>query len=140
MRLPIEYINILGDSADLDGERFGAFYNEKSSPNGKTIYYLDPKFIIGCYDVEKQVVILNSNFEKLLSNDALQVLREKYKKTLKKTQDRIKRQEEALSNFNNNQNTKDEIQNLKENVEWDLSDFDDDIDWGQKQEEAPKKK
>ena len=28
MRLPTEYINMLGNRSDLDGEMFGAFYNE----------------------------------------------------------------------------------------------------------------
>ena len=141
IRLPLEYINMLGDSADLDGEKFGAFYNEKISSDGKITYYLDPKFIIGCYDVEKQAVILNSNFEKLLSEDTLRILKEKYKMTLEKTQARFKRQEEALSNLNaNNQHIQDEAQNLGANLEWDLSDFDDDIDWGQEKDEKPKKR
>lgn len=137
MRLPVEFINMLGDSADLDGEKFGAFYNEKISPDGKITYYLDSKFIIGCYDVQKQSVILNSKFEKILSEDTLRTLREKYKKTVEKTQTRFKRQEEALNNLNTNysQNTQNELQNL----EWNLSDFDDDIDWGIEQDETTKK-
>lgn len=132
IRLPLEYINRLGDSADLDGEKFGAFYNEVISSNGKITYYLDPKFIVGCYDVEKQVVLLNNNFERILSEKTLRTLREKYKTTLAKTQARFERLEETLNslNANHNQNTQDEIQNLGANLEWDLSDFDDDIDWG----------
>ncbi len=55
-RIPIEYINTMGDYCDRDGEMFGAFYIQKVQPNRKIINYLDPKFIVGCFDVEKQVV------------------------------------------------------------------------------------
>ena len=142
MRIPVEYVNMFGDSADLDGEKFGAFYNEVQSQDGKITYYLDPKFIIGCYDVEKQRVLLNKKFERVLSEDTLGVLKDKYRQALEKTQKRIKRQEESLNIFSNNNLETQQVNNtqLGDNLEWDLSDFGDDIDWGLEENGGPKKR
>ena len=87
-RIPTEYINKYGNRSDLDGEMFGAFYNEKKQENGKVNYYLDSKFILGCYDVDKQAVRLNKNFEKNLSLETVEKLKEGYKKALEKTKTR----------------------------------------------------
>ena len=46
-RLPIEYINQMGDRSDRNGEMFGAFYNQEVQENGDVTYYLDSKFILG---------------------------------------------------------------------------------------------
>lgn len=142
MRIPVEYVNMFGDSADLDGEKFGAFYNEVQSQDGKITYYLDPKFIIGCYDVEKQRVLLNKKFERVLNEDTLGVLKDKYRQALEKTQKRIKRQEESLNIFSNNNLETQQVNNtqLGDNLEWDLSDFGDDIDWGLEENGGPKKR
>lgn len=94
MRVPIDYINMLGESSDLDCERFGAFMTEHIDETGKLIYYLDSKFIIGNYNVETELIQLNPSFEKELSKDSKELLIENYKKTLKKTKERIKRFEE----------------------------------------------
>lgn len=77
MKIPIEYINELADSGDLGGERYGAFMLQKTDENGKVTNYLDPKFIIGCYDVETETVILNKSFEKELSPATKNELEEK---------------------------------------------------------------
>lgn len=142
MRIPTEYINIFGDSADLDGEKFGAFYNEVQLDNGKIVYYLDPKFIIGCYNVEKQQVLLNKKFERVLSDDTLNILKNKYKKVLEKTQKRIKRQEETLNVFSNNSLETQQVDDTQINtdIEWDLSDFGDDIDWNLEENNSFKKR
>ena len=48
MRIPIKYINALGDTSDLDGERYGAFMLKREE-SGKIVNYVDPKLIIGFY-------------------------------------------------------------------------------------------
>lgn len=90
-RLPVEYINNMGDRSDRDGEMFGAFYIQELQPNGQATNYLDPKFIVGCFDVDKQAVRLNKNFERTLSPSTIEQLKEKYKLTLQKTKERIDR-------------------------------------------------
>lgn len=97
-RLPIEYINRMGDQSDLDGEMFGAFYNEELRSDGKLIYYLDPKFIIGCFDVEKQLVRLNKNFERTLSPESINKLQKNYQKAFEKTKARLDRVESSFIN------------------------------------------
>ena len=100
-RLPMEYINNTGDHSDLDGEQFGAFYIEKNEPNGKIIYYLDPKFIVGCYDAQKQLFRFNDNYEKELSASTIKQLKMGYKKALEKTKKRISRTSLPFRNINN---------------------------------------
>ena len=139
MRLPIEYINTIGESADLDGERYGAFFNEMQSPDGKITYYLNPKFIIGCYDVERQQVLLNNNFQEELNQEMLKELRTKLKKTLEKTKERFKRQEESLIFTNNSNYNQDNLASQTTDMEWDINDFGDDIEWEQ-EINKPKKK
>ena len=99
-RLPEKYINMNGDRADLDGELFGAFYTEEQDTNGQITYYLNPKFIVGCYDAEKQLVRLNDNYERVLSDITIKELEANYKKTLQKTSDRLKRSRFPFSNMN----------------------------------------
>lgn len=90
-RIPTEYINQMGDRSDRDGEMFGAFYIQEMQPNGEIINYLNPKFIIGCFDVEKQAVRLNKNFEITLSQTTIEQLKERYKLALQKTKERVDR-------------------------------------------------
>ena len=92
-RIPTEYINTMGDRSDLDGEMYGAFMKETVDEMGKKTTYLNPKFIIGCFDVEKQMVRLNKKFEQTLSQTTMEELKSGYKKTLEKTRDRITRNE-----------------------------------------------
>lgn len=91
-RVPTEYINKAGDRSDLDGEMFGAFYTQKPQPNGQETNYLDPKFIVGCFDVDKQAVRLNNNFERTLTPETIERLKDGYRKTLDKTNARKERQ------------------------------------------------
>lgn len=88
-RIPIEYINEMADRSDIGGERYGAFVIEEIGANGKITNYLDPKFIVGCFDVETQMVKLNKTFEKELSETTIKQLKEKYKKVLQKTRVRL---------------------------------------------------
>ena len=88
-RLPMKYINNTGDRSDLDGEQFGAFYIERMESNGKITYYLDPKFIVGCYDVSKQLIRLNDSYEKELSESTIKHLKIGYKKAIEKTKERL---------------------------------------------------
>ena len=100
-RLPIEYINIKGDTSDMDGERFGAFYIEDIDQNGKVTNYLDPRFIIGCYDAEKQLVRLNKKYERTLSEVTISRLKKGYKKAVQKTKDRLNKTLMPLQHVNN---------------------------------------
>lgn len=122
IRIPTEYINNFGDRTDLDGEMFGAFYNSERQNNGELVYYLDPKFIIGCFDTEQQMVKLNPHFERILSPATKAKLQKKYKIAIKKTQERIARLEK-LNPFVNNEAKENEIVipklNFDDNIEWD---------------------
>ncbi len=96
VRLPLEYVNSMGDISDLDGERYGAFFREELQENGRKTYYLDPKFIVGCFDVDKQMVRLNEGFEQTLTPETISILREGYKMALEKTKTRLTRLESNL--------------------------------------------
>ena len=127
-RVPTEYINKAGDRSDLDGEMFGAFYTQKQQPNGQATNYLDSKFIIGCFDVEKQAVRLNKNFERTLTPETIEQLKENYKKTVEKTNARKERQTMGI--------TQEEInlaqQSQEPVVNYNADSYDnfEDIDWG----------
>ena len=95
MRIPLEYINIYGDSADLDGEKYGAFMVTRQEGN-KNVNYLNSKFILGSYDRETKLVTLNPTFEKELSEETKEELTHNYKKVLEKFKEKIERQSEAL--------------------------------------------
>ena len=95
-RVPTEYINQLGDRSDLDGEMYGAFMVEEIQSNGKTTNYLDPRYIIGCYDVEKKAVRMNPCFERTLTNQTINTLKTKYKRKLDKTKQRLARAEQEM--------------------------------------------
>lgn len=101
------------------------------SQDGKFTYYLNPKFIIGCYDVESEQVLINDSFEKELSNETIKDLREKLKKALEKTKERFKRQEESLMFTNNSNYNQDNLASQTTDMEWDINDFGDDIEWEQ---------
>lgn len=88
-RIPTEYINYQGDRADLDGEMYGAFLNEIKQANGEIKYYLDSRFILGCYDANTKTIRINSKFEKELTTDTKEMIKEGYLKALKKTRTRL---------------------------------------------------
>ena len=88
-RIPTKYINQMGDHSDLDGEMYGAFCTRKQEYNGKETSYLDSKFIIGCFDVEKQMVRLNKNFENELTSQTITKLNQGYKEALIKSKTRL---------------------------------------------------
>ncbi len=88
-RIPTKYINQMGDQSDRDGEMYGAFYTQQIHEDGKLTNYLNPKFIIGCFDVEKQAVLLNKNFEWILTTNTIEELEAGYKKALEKTKSRL---------------------------------------------------
>ena len=133
-RIPTEYVNELADRSDLGGERYGAFMIEEIDANGKTTNYLDPKFIIGSYDVEKKAVKINKSFERTLTESSLKQLKEKYKKTLEKTQKRLKEAQiigDDFSPIQIQQNQQEVFPNQELISEQELiSDFGEDIDWG----------
>lgn len=132
-RVPSEYINFSGNRSDLDGEMFGAFMDEKLGKDGKITNYLNPAFIIGCYDVDKKAVRLNKSFERTLSEQTLSKVKSGYKKALEKTQRRLKAMEDNLPVFSEmiNELQQESItqEQMLQNQEM-ISDFGDDIDWG----------
>lgn len=125
-RIPTEYINKAGERSDLDGEMFGAFYTQKQQPNGQTTNYLDSKFIIGCFDVEKQAVRLNKNFERTLTSETIEQLKENYKKTVEKTNARKERQTMGITQEEINLAQQEQVVNYNT----DSYDSFEDIDWG----------
>ena len=76
IRLPIKYVNL------LENKEVFKVFSKEIIIDDKVVDSLDSKFIIGCYDVSNKEVILNNNFERCLSEDTLQKIREKYKKSL----------------------------------------------------------
>ncbi len=90
IKIPTEYINKLADSSDLNGERYGAFMIQKTNDFGNTINYLNPKFIIGCYDAETQTVMLNKSFEEELSDTTRKDLEKKATELRKQVEERNK--------------------------------------------------
>lgn len=124
-RVPTEYINKLGERSDLDGEMYGAFYIQELQPNGQATNYLDPKFIVGCFDVEKQAVRMNKRFERTLSEQSIQQIKSAYKKTVEKTKARLESQQQMFSNVA--PISQDMPQQIDQSIaqEWDMSSFDD---------------
>lgn len=118
-RVPTEYINKAGDRSDLDGEMFGAFYTQKLQPNGQATNYLDTKFIVGCYDVDKQAVRLNKSFERTLTPETIKRLKENYKKVVEKTNARKERQALGITQEEiklAQQQNQEQINQLKEQI------------------------
>lgn len=99
IKLPNEYFNIYGDMLDLGCERTGAFVNEKIDENSNVTYYLDSKFIIGSYNRDTKMVTMNPNYEKVLSKETIEQLRNKLKCTLQKVKEKNKKLEEQFSNM-----------------------------------------
>lgn len=130
-RIPTEYINQMGDRSDRDGEMFGAFYIQETQENGKSTNYLDPKFIVGCFDVEKQAVRLNKNFEKTLTPETIERLKEGYKIALEKTKARIDSSSLYVNPNPNIQEEQSVVQSQPSTTSFDSFDFDFDenIEW-----------
>lgn len=102
-RIPTDYVNWLGNSSDIDGERYGAFMNEIIQDNGQVNYYLDSKFIIGCYDRDTESIRINSKFEKELTKETIEKLQERYLNILKEIKERFMKMSNIFfSNIGNN--------------------------------------
>lgn len=125
-RIPTEYINQMGDRSDRDGEMYGAFYTQKILPDGKSINYLDSKFIVGCFDVEKQAVRLNKKFERTLTPETIEKLKVEYKRTLEKTNIRL----QSFESKNVINNTENQFTTVGVDDKYlESFDFDDEIEW-----------
>lgn len=130
IKLPNKYFNTLGDSLDLDCEKTGAFVNEKIDENGKKVYYLDPKFIIGAYNRNISGVNLNPNFEKVLSKSSIREMNDKLLKTIKKTKEKFKRLEEQLLPPMSQEINENQDQFLEEQLSsYDINSSLDDLNW-----------
>lgn len=134
-KVPIEYINMYGNASDLDNEKYGAFTIDKKDDMGKVTKYLNPSFIIGCYDTTTNQVEMNNKYEQQLSNETLSTVKLKYKEAMEKTKSRIERQsisyldnnkEELKEMFNESEASKENQKDL-DATNWDS--FDDDVEW-----------
>lgn len=124
IRIPIKYINVIGASGDLDGEKYGAFMI-KHKESGRIINYLDPKFIVGCFDAENQYFEMNELFEETLTESSINKLIKQYKETLEKTEKRIKRLQQSMEHKTNDLS----ISSIYDTQLPDNFDFDDEIEW-----------
>lgn len=127
IRIPIEYINIYGDTGDLNAERYGAFMLERENSQGKKIYYLNPKFIIGCYDVEKQLLKLNPNFEEKLTDQSIKELKENLKKAQDRAQERYNKIVFPFHKEEQANNTFEEF--IYDDFDW--NNWSEDLDWNE---------
>lgn len=128
IRIPIKYINVLGDTSDLDGKRYGAFMIRKQEGN-KIIYYVNPKFIVGYYDVNVHEFKMNDKFEKNLSRDSIETLEKQYREALEKTKAKLERLN-AIMEFGSSKNQKESItEDTINTLKMENFDFDDEIEW-----------
>lgn len=88
IRVPTEYINRNGNGTDMNGEMYGAFMSEKQHMDGKSTNYLDPNFIIGCYDSSTGDVELNKSFERTLSSETLSKIQTRFQNAINKVKAR----------------------------------------------------
>lgn len=126
IRVPIEYINIMGDTSDLDGERYGAFM-VKRVESGKLVNYVDPKFVVGCYDCEKCEFESSDKFEKESTDASIEILQKQYRETIEKTRNRLERLNKITTNVESKNESTPEI--TYDNLIPESFDFDDEIEW-----------
>lgn len=124
IRIPIKYINVLGDLADLDGERYEAFMIKRNI-DGRIINFVDPKFIVGCYDATTNEFEINPKFEKDLTKETTTTLIKQYRETLEKTKTRLEKLEKATQVLSEDNSIN---PNFDTNL-LDSFDFDDEIEW-----------
>ncbi len=126
-RIPIQYINMRGDLGDANGERYGAFMRSRTAETGKVTNYLDPKFILGCFDVEKQLVRLNPRFEWQLSPETIASLSAKFAETVAKTERRLKSFQDSVAALSNHKaaSSYESFDSMDSDDEFDFSN----IDW-----------
>ena len=128
-RLPLEYINWHGDRDDHDGEMYGAFMNDVKQENGTVNYYLDSRYILGCYNAFTQTFRINKNYEKVLTERTKKKLQIGFLKAVKKTETRRARELEMFP-IRNNQTplASDNSESYVDN--FDIADYDDaNIEW-----------
>jgi len=92
-RFPVEYINLDAEMGDICGEQYFAFYKQIEKIDGIK-FYVDTKFIVGCYDANTKEFELNPNFEEVLSEQIKEELSEKLvvaKNSTKERKDSLER-------------------------------------------------
>lgn len=77
IKLPLEYFNIYGDHGDRDCTKTRAFMDKVNIDDNTYKYLLDPKFIVGAYNLKSGNILPNPSFETELSNETHQQLQEK---------------------------------------------------------------
>lgn len=99
IRLPIEFVNVIGNEPDA-AEQLHAFYVQNGiRGNGREQNYVNTKFIIGCYNVDEQMIEINPNFEQELTEETLESLREGLEEAKRMTEDRLSRTGGPISKF-----------------------------------------
>ena len=97
--------------------------------SGKRVNYVDPKFIVGCYDTSVHEFESNDKFEKSLSKESIETLEKQYGEALEKTKTRLERLS-MITKLGSNVNQKENVpeitydKTIPENF-----DFDDEIEW-----------
>lgn len=81
LKLPIKYFNIYTpDQSDLDCQKTRAFTTKIDMEDGRYKYLVNPRFIVGAYNIDSQNVLLNPNYEKDLSDETISVLEDRLTK------------------------------------------------------------
>ena len=88
IRLPLKYFVMIGDSSDLYCDRTAAFVNKTIDSQEKEVFYLDPKFIIGCYNTENKIVYKNKKFKEKFDKDDLTQMNEKMESKINEIKER----------------------------------------------------
>ncbi len=79
LKLPLEYFNIYADNSDLDCQKTRAFMNKTELEDGRYKYLLDPKFVVGAYNIKGENVVINPKYEQTLSEETKTELSRKLK-------------------------------------------------------------
>lgn len=77
VKLPLKFFNAYSSHDDLDCQRTRAFQTKVSMKDGRYKYLLDPKFVVGAYNLDDETVVLNPNYEKEMSKETEQILQQK---------------------------------------------------------------
>ena len=87
IRLPLEYINPITDNNDdFCTEKYHVFYTKINLET-----YIDPKFIVGCFNTQTQDLAINPNFEPKLTLETKKELGKKLEEAIDMTLLRIEK-------------------------------------------------
>lgn len=141
IRLPIEFVNFIGNESET-AEQLHAFYVQNGiRGNGRKQNYVNTKFIVGCYNVDEQMIEINPNFEQELTEETLESLRKGLEEAKRMTEDRVSRIAGPISKFGTAEERAQIIPEDEESLDDDLNwneNFWDDLEDEPQQEESSK--